>query len=122
MPPYEKHIFICTNQRAPGHPRGCCADKGGLDLRIAFARGLAVRGLKGKVRANKSGCLDACEMGAAVVVYPLGVWYLGVTAGDVEEIIETSILGDGIVDRLHATPEKWNELERIREAEKATKE
>lgn len=122
MPPYDKHLFICTNQRVAGHPRGCCADKGGMEIRAAFARGLADRGLKGKVRANKSGCLDACEMGATVVVYPQGVWYLGVTLNDVDEIIEQSIVAENVVDRLAATPEKWAELQQIRQAANAKKE
>ena len=122
MPPFEKHLFVCTNQRAAGHPRGCCADKAGLEIRAAFAQGLAGRGLKGKVRANKSGCLDACEMGAAVVVYPQGVWYLGVTLDDVDEIIEQSIVSDEVVQRLVATPEKWDQLQQIRQAANAKKE
>ncbi len=122
MPPYEKHLFICTNQRPEGHPRGCCADKGSMEVRVAFARGLAARGLKGKVRANKSGCLDACEMGVSMVIYPQGVWYLGVTLEDVDEIIEQSIVGDGLVERLLATPDKWTEQRRIREAASAQKE
>jgi len=33
MKRFEKHIFVCTNQREEGHPRGCCANKNGyLDL------------------------------------------------------------------------------------------
>lgn len=93
-----------------------------MDVRIAFAQGLAARGLKGQVRANKSGCLDACEMGVSMVIYPQGAWYLGVTPEDVEEIIETSVVGDGVVERLLATPEKWTEQRRIREAASAQKE
>ena len=89
---------------------------------MAFARGLAVRGLKGRVRANKSGCLDACEMGVSMVIYPQGLWYLGVTLEDVDEIIEQSIVGDGLVERLLATPDKWTEQRRIREAASAQKE
>ena len=116
MPPYEKHIFICTNQRPEGHPRGCCMDKGGMEVRVALARGLAARGLKGVVRANKSGCLDACELGVSVVVYPEGLWYLGVTPEDADEIIETSITGDGIVGRLAAKPEDWERLRSLRAA------
>ena len=122
MPPFDKHLFICTNQRVAGHPRGCCAAKGGMEIRAAFVRGLADRGLKGKVRANKSGCLDACEMGATVVVYPQGVWYLGVTLNDVDKIIEQSIMAENVVDRLVATPEKWAELQQIRQVTNAKKE
>lgn len=122
MAPYEKHLFVCTNQRVEGHPRGCCADRGGFDIRAAFARGLAARGLKGIVRANKSGCLDVCELGATMVIYPRGIWYLGVTADDVPEIIETSIVGDGIVDRLVATDADWDRLKQLRTIEKTVRE
>ena len=112
---FEKHIFTCVNERPPGHPRGCCLEKGGADIRSAFVRELARRGLKGRVRANKSGCLDACELGATVVIYPAGLWYLGVSREDVAEIVETSIVGDGEVERLLATPDTWNRLGRLRE-------
>ena len=87
-------------------------------MRLALVKELAAKGLKGQIRANKSGCLDACEMGVAVVIYPKGTWYLGVKAEDSSEIIETSILGDGIVDRLVATKQNWAELKRIRQSEK----
>lgn len=114
MQPFEKHIFVCTNQRPVSSPKGCCNDKGGSELRVAFVTGLAKRGLKGPVRANKSGCLDACELGPTVVIYPAGVWYLKVTPDDVEEIIETSIVGDGVVKRLVATPDHWERLGQLR--------
>lgn len=114
MARFEKHVFVCVNERPPGHPRGCCFEKGSTDIRTAFVKGLAQRGLKGVVRANKSGCLDACEMGPTVVIYPQGVWYLGVTPDDVDEIVDTSVIGDGIVERLVAKPEHWDRLRQIR--------
>ena len=43
-------------------------------------------GLKGKVRANKSGCLDVCEQGPAMVIYPSGFWYLGVNKKNIHKI------------------------------------
>ena len=70
--------------------------------------------MKGKVRANKSGCLDACEMGAAVVIYPQGIWYTRVAIEDVDEIFNTSVLGDGIVKRIASSQKTWDELNRIR--------
>lgn len=114
MQPFEKHIFVCTNQRPAASPKGCCNDKGGSELRLAFVTGLAKRGLKRRVRANKSGCLDACELGPTVVIYPEGVWYLGVSLEDVEEIIETYIVGNGVVERLAATPDHWERLGQLR--------
>jgi (2Fe-2S) ferredoxin len=53
-----------------------------------------------RVRANQAGCLDVCEFGPAVVVYPEGVWYGRVTPEDVDEIIERHILGGEPVERL----------------------
>ena len=120
MARFEKHIFVCTNQRPPGHPRGCCFDKGSMEIRAAFVRGLAQRGLKGQVRANKSGCLDACEMGATVLIYPRGTWYLGVRLEDVEEIMETSIVGEGVVERLAARPDEWERLRQLRKRSTTT--
>jgi len=96
---FEKHIFICINQRPPESPKGCCGDDG-MAVRIAFVQELAKRGLKNSVRANKAGCLDVCSFGPSVVIYPAGIWYKRVTPEDVPEIVETSIIGDGTVTRL----------------------
>jgi (2Fe-2S) ferredoxin len=100
MPKFEKHIFVCGNQRPPGNPRGCCDPSGQAKLQKLFKQKLAERGLKGKVRANQSGCLDQCEHGPNVVVYPEAVWYGHVTEADVDEIVETHIIGGKPVERL----------------------
>jgi (2Fe-2S) ferredoxin len=97
---YEKHIFVCTNQREPGHPRGCCRDKGSERLREEFKRAIKERGLSKKMRVNVSGCLDACEFGPSVVVYPDSVWYGGVGVEDIREIIDSHLLNDIPVERL----------------------
>lgn len=52
------------------------------------------------MRANAAGCLDACAFGTSVVVYPEGVWYGGVKAEDVLEIVESHLLGGKPVERL----------------------
>ena len=100
MPKFEKHIFICGNQRPPGAPRPCCDPGGQAELQKSFKEKLAARGLKGKVRANQSGCLDQCEHGPNLVVYPDAVWYGRVTLADVDEIIESHIIGGKPVERL----------------------
>ena len=97
---YQRHIFVCTNQREPGHPRGCCKEKGGEEVRARFKDALKERKLHGSMRANAAGCLDACEYGVAVVVYPDGVWYGGVSVEDVEEIVESHLMNDVPVERL----------------------
>lgn len=108
MSKYEHHIFICTNQRDPGHPRGSCDPSGSGELHKLFKTAVAKRGLKGKVRANKAGCLDQCEHGPNVVVYPEAVWYGFVSPADVEEIIDSHIVGGKPVERLIISDECLN--------------
>jgi (2Fe-2S) ferredoxin len=100
MPKFERHIFICTNQRPKDHPRGSCDPTGQGELQWRFKQKLNALGLKGRVRANRSGCLDQCEHGPNMVVYPEAVWYGGVKLEDVDEIIESHILGNRPVERL----------------------
>ena len=99
-PHLERHVFVCTNRREPGNPKGSCAEKGGEAIRDAFKQQLHERGMKGRIRANAAGCLDQCARGATVVVYPEQVWYGGVTPADVPEIIERHLLGGVPVERL----------------------
>ena len=100
MAPFERHIFICCNQREAGHPRGSCDPDADDGLQKAFKKALAERGLNRRVRANKSGCLDQCEHGPTVVVYPDTVWYGFVTDQDITEIIDSHIVGGIPVNRL----------------------
>ena len=100
MAGFERHLFICVNERSEDDPRGCCLSRGSKELAAAFKKKLYARGLKRVVRANKSGCLDQCGHGAAIVVYPEGVWYGRVTEDDVDEIIESHIIGGVPVERL----------------------
>ena len=100
MARFEQHIFVCANQRPPENPRGCCDPTGTAFLQLCFKKELASRGLHDTVRANKSGCLDQCEHGPTVVVYPEGVWYGGVKPEDVAEIVESHIINRTPVARL----------------------
>jgi (2Fe-2S) ferredoxin len=99
-PHLERHVFICTNQREPGNPKGCCADKGSEAVRDAFKKLVHERGLKGRVRANAAGCLDQCPRGVTVVVYPEQVWYGGVKVSDVAEIVDEHLVRGVPVERL----------------------
>jgi len=98
--PFERHLFICTNQRPADHPRGCCSPDASDALQKAFKQALAERGLSRRIRANRSGCLDQCEHGPTVVVYPEAVWYGGVTSDDVAEIVDAHLVGGQPVARL----------------------
>lgn len=100
MPRFQKHLFICTNERAPDNPKGCCFLRGSADL-VDYAKGrVHEMGLKGKVRVNKAGCLDACAQGPSMVVYPDDVWYAPRTNEDIEEILQEHILNNRPVERL----------------------
>ena len=96
---FEKHIFICTNQR-PADAKKSCGEACGLSLVSAFKKSLKEKGLSAKIRAQKSGCLDACEHGPSIVVYPEGVFYGSVQESDVEEIIQEHLIDNNPVKRL----------------------
>jgi (2Fe-2S) ferredoxin len=100
MPQYERHVFICTNCREAGNPKGCCAEKGSEAIRETFKKELHERGLKLRMRANAAGCLDQCAKGPAVVVYPEQVWYTVPTPADAVEIVEKHLIGGVPVERL----------------------
>ncbi|MEN9811047.1 MAG: hypothetical protein RLZZ488_2614 [Pseudomonadota bacterium] len=85
---YEKHIFVCENQRPEGDPRGCCHSKGAAELTAALKKMAADAGLGKKVRVNKAGCLGQCAFGTAVVVYPDAVWHKNATPADAPKIFE----------------------------------
>lgn len=66
------------------------------------------RGLLGKIRPNTSGCLDACEFGPSMVVYPDNIWYGGVTVDDVVEIVERHLVGGVPVERLRIRDPRYS--------------
>ena len=96
---FDKHIFICTNQRKDGE-RKSCGEACGMELVKAFKKSMKEKGLQGRMRAQRSGCLDACEFGPSIVVYPEGIFYGGVQTGDVEQIVNEHLLNDRPVSRL----------------------
>ncbi len=100
MPAFTHHIFVCCNQRADGHPRGCCDPDGQAALRDALKKEIARRKLGPLVRANKAGCLDQCEHGPTVAIYPQGIFYGGVTVEDAPRIVEETIIGGRILEDL----------------------
>ena len=100
MPKFQRHVFVCINERSADHPKGCCKARGGVEVRDALKAELTKRGLSKLIRANNAGCLDQCEHGVAVVVYPEQTWYGGVTVDDVPELVEKHLVGGEVVTRL----------------------
>ena len=101
---YRLHVFCCTNERPSGHPRGCCLEKGAVRLRNYLKARAKEEGLA-DVRINAAGCLDRCELGPTMVIYPDGVWYRYETPEDLDEILTTHIKGGGRVPRLMLHPD-----------------
>lgn len=98
--PYEKHVFICINERPKENPTGCCKSKGSEEVLEIMKEEIKKRKLSGKIRINRAGCLGQCAKGISIVVYPEGVWYGHVTKENVPEIIESHLLGHQPVARL----------------------
>jgi (2Fe-2S) ferredoxin len=100
-PFYQHHVFFCANQRPEGE-RTCCANKNAAVLRDYAKQRVKALGLagEGKVRINQAGCLDRCELGPCLVIYPEGQWYRYVDAEDIDDIIDQHLVQGQVVDRL----------------------
>jgi (2Fe-2S) ferredoxin len=100
MPYYRYHVFFCCNQRDDG--RACCNARGGHAMRDYAKQKVREAELSGRggVRINQAGCLDRCDEGPCVVVYPEGVWYTYVDRADIDEIIEEHLKKGRTVKRL----------------------
>ncbi|MDX2072961.1 MAG: (2Fe-2S) ferredoxin domain-containing protein [Alphaproteobacteria bacterium] len=96
---FTHHIFCCNNRREPGHTRGCCAEKEAEVLRDYMKLRLKEMGVP-KARVNQSGCLDRCELGPCIVIYPEGVWYAPKTREDIDTILREHIIGGKAVEAL----------------------
>ena len=102
MPYYDKHIFFCVNDRGADADRPSCNRCGASELRDYAKKRMKEMGMtgEGKVRVNKSGCLDRCEEGPTCVVYPEGIWYTYVDEEDIDEIIDSHLVKGEPVERL----------------------
>jgi (2Fe-2S) ferredoxin len=100
MSHFEKHVFFCTNQR--DNNESCCSDCHSPAAHAHAKERIKQLGLngQGKIRINKAGCLDRCQEGPVMVVYPEGVWYTYLDNTDIDEIINTHLVGGQIVERL----------------------
>jgi (2Fe-2S) ferredoxin len=100
MPFRERYLFVCTNRRPDGHPKGSCAQKGSEDIVSKLKEALSKRGVaKDVVRACSSSCLDLCETGVTILQEPEHVAYGCVTAADIESIADAAASGQ-VVERL----------------------
>jgi (2Fe-2S) ferredoxin len=97
---FQRHVFFCTNQRDPGQT--CCAHRGAVSMQL-YAKD-RVKALRlsgpGSVRINRAGCMDRCDLGPCLVVYPDAVWYTYFDQKDIDEIIESHLIHGRIVERL----------------------
>lgn len=98
---FDKHVFICTNQREPGE--GCCNNFGAQTMRDYVKNKVKALGISteaNRVRINSAGCLGRCDDGPVLVVYPEGVWYTYVDEADLDEIIIEHLQNGRVVERL----------------------
>jgi (2Fe-2S) ferredoxin len=102
-PYYQAHVFCCVNERPAGHPRGCCKSRGAEKLRNYMKARAKELGLDA-LRINQSGCLDRCELGPTLVIYPEGIWYTLHSIEDAEEIIQRHLIKGERVERLMLQP------------------
>ena len=101
MAGFKRHVFVCLNERAKDHPRGCCLHRGSEEIFKLLKAGAAKAGLKDDdVRINRAGCMEHCEYGPAVVIYPEGTWYHVPTKEDAQEILDKHIVGGQVVEHL----------------------
>jgi len=108
LPAFERHVFVCHNTRPADAPRPSCTVDGKSDLHTQLQQRVKAAGLGDRVRINKSGCLDQCEHGPMVVVYPEAVWYGNVKPEDAAEIVEEHLVAGRPVERLRVAEECLN--------------
>lgn len=107
MPKPLKHVFICTQNRPQGHPRGSCTASGCVDIMNTFLNEIQSRNLFDRIAVTNTGCLGPCMTGPNVLVYPEGILYGRVKKEDVNRIIDQHLLGDEPVTALQVSPEIW---------------
>ncbi len=101
--PIRHHVFVCTGKS--------CSVVDSAEVKARFENELMERGLlfgkvkkgknpKGSILVTECGSVGFCAIGAAVMVYPDGVWYAQVRASDVTEIVEEHLLNGRVVERL----------------------
>ncbi len=98
---YDKHVFFCTNQRENGE--ACCGNHRAQQARDYVknkVKELGISSRLNRIRINSAGCMDRCDEGPVIVVYPEGTWYTYVDEKDLDEIIEQHLKYGRLVERL----------------------
>jgi len=108
LPAFERHVFVCHNTRPADAPRPSCTSDGKSELFAQLQQLSKAAGLGSTVRINKSGCLDQCEHGPTVVIYPDAVCYGHVQPADAAAIVEEHLVGGKPVERLRLAEECIN--------------
>ena len=103
----ERHVFVCSQSRPEGHPRGSCGTKSAGEVLQKFATSLTTNQLIGKVALTQTTCLGPCHAGANVLVYPEGVMYAEVSAADVDTIVSQHLLNGQPVTEKFAPADIW---------------
>lgn len=89
-PRFEKYIFVCENERQEGV---CCAAGGGKRIREILKKAVSEKGLSGRIRVSRTGCLDVCSEGPNVLLMPDNVWFKHVEEKDISKILEKAVQG-----------------------------
>jgi len=101
MGQYDLHMFVCTTGDT-------CPSQGDVHVQkfVKHLRGEVVKaGRRNEVRVNHAGCFSQCGHGPMIVVYPDNVWYAGVQESDLDDIVQSHILGGKPVERLLYRPD-----------------
>ncbi|EQA44934.1 hypothetical protein LEP1GSC050_3158 [Leptospira broomii serovar Hurstbridge str. 5399] len=92
---YKKHVFACDNFREEGE-RPSCGRAGSVLLIAHMKKRLKELGLKDRIRIQRAGCLDRCELGPVQVSYPEGLWFSIKTEADAEAFIKNYIVSENL--------------------------
>lgn len=107
MPKPDKHVFVCVQNRPPGHPRGACGHHGCMDILNEFMEEIQSRNLYDRIALTNTGCLGPCGHGPSVLVYPEGIMYGRLKKQDVKTIVEQHLVGGAPVESLKLPVDVW---------------